>query len=43
MAELEFPDEDAARGFEPPAWLGREVTEDDAYKNRALAVEGRPA
>jgi CYTH domain-containing protein len=42
VAEVEFPDEDAARRFEPPAWLGREVTEDGGYKNRALAVEGRP-
>ncbi len=24
-------------------WFGAEVTEDDRYKNRALAVDGRPA
>jgi CYTH domain-containing protein len=43
VAEVEFADEAAARGFAPPAWFGREVTEDAAYKNRALAVAGRPA
>jgi CYTH domain-containing protein len=42
VAEVEFGDEEAARGFVPPGWFGREVTEDGAYKNRALAVDGRP-
>ena len=41
-AEVEFADEDAADRFVPPAWFGREVTDDDAYKNRRLAVDGRP-
>jgi CYTH domain-containing protein len=43
VAEVEFPDEAAARGFAAPAWFGAEVTDDGAYKNRALAVHGRPA
>jgi adenylate cyclase len=43
VAEVEFPDEAAARAWAPPPWVAREVTEDDAYKNRALAVDGRPA
>jgi adenylate cyclase len=42
VAEVEFSDEAAARRFGPPAWFGREVTDDDAYKNRRLAVDGRP-
>lgn len=43
LAEVEFADEEAARAFVPPPWLGREVTDDDRYTNRALAVHGRPA
>jgi CYTH domain-containing protein len=42
VAEVEFPDERTAREFAPPDWFGREVTEDDAYKNRRLALDGRP-
>jgi adenylate cyclase len=42
VAEVEFPDADAADRFEPPPWFGREVTEDSAYKNRSLACNGRP-
>lgn len=42
VAEVEFPDDDAAEAFRPPAWLGREVTDDPRYKNRALACDGRP-
>lgn len=43
VAEVEFPDEAAARAFRPPAWFGREVTDDPAYRNAALARHGRPA
>lgn len=42
-AEVEFSDEASARAFSPPAWLGRDVTEDKRYGNRVLAVEGIPA
>ena len=42
VAEVEFGDEDAARRFRPPAWFGREVTDDDRFKNRSLAVDGLP-
>jgi adenylate cyclase len=42
VAEVEFPGEEPARAFVPPAWFGREVTDEDAYKNRSLAVHGRP-
>ena len=40
---MEFPSEDASRAFEPPSWFGRELTDDPRYRNRALAVDGRPA
>jgi adenylate cyclase len=42
VAEVEFPDEAAARGFEPPAWFGRELTDDWRYANRSLASDGMP-
>ena len=41
-AEVEFPDEDAARRFRPPAWLGQEVTGDERYSNQSLADHGMP-
>ena len=41
-AEVEFDSPEAAERFVAPSWFGREVTEDDAYKNRRLAVDGRP-
>jgi adenylate cyclase len=42
VAEVEFTGADAAAAFTPPPWIGAEVTDDDAYKNRRLAVDGRP-
>ncbi len=41
-AEVEFGSADAAAAFTPPAWLGREVTDDPRYKNKRLAVDGLP-
>lgn len=43
VVEVEFPDAPAAAAFEAPAWFGAEVTDDDRYKNRRLATDGRPA
>jgi adenylate cyclase len=43
VAEIEFSSEDEARGFEPPGWLGDEVTGDHRYLNETLAAEGPPA
>jgi CYTH domain-containing protein len=43
VAEIEFPSEEAAREFDPPAWLGKEVTGDHRYLNETLASEGLPA
>ena len=42
QAEVEFGDQQAARAFVAPAWFGEDVTENDAYKNQRLAVEGLP-
>jgi CYTH domain-containing protein len=38
LAEVEFDSEQAAELFQPPRWMGREVTEDSRYKNRNLAT-----
>ncbi len=43
VAEVEFPSEEDARRFQPPDWLGDEVTGDRRYLNETLAAEGRPA
>ena len=41
-AEIEFESEEAGHSFEPPAFFGREVTDDPAYRNGALARHGLP-
>jgi len=41
-AEVEFPDRAASAAFQPPPWFGTEVTEDERYKNKHLALHGRP-
>jgi CYTH domain-containing protein len=41
--EVEFASEAASEAFDPPSWLGREVTGDDRYANETLAVHGLPA
>jgi adenylate cyclase len=43
VAEVEFPDEETARTFEPPGWFAAEVTDREEYRNRNLATRGRPA
>jgi adenylate cyclase len=42
VAEVEFPDEETARAFRPPAWFADEVTDREGYRNRSLAMRGRP-
>jgi adenylate cyclase len=37
VAEIEFPSEEDANGFDPPAWLGEDVTGDERYLNETLA------
>ena len=43
VAEVEFDSPDAAAGFDPPEWFGREVTDDPRYKNTRLATAGLPS
>ena len=42
-AEVEFDSPDDAQAFEPPAWFGRDVTDDPRYKNKRLATDGLPS
>jgi CYTH domain-containing protein len=39
VAEVEFEDEQTASAFEPPSWLGADVTHDARYSNQLLACE----
>ncbi|MCW2954657.1 MAG: adenylate cyclase [Conexibacter sp.] len=41
-AEVEFAGETDSAAYEPPDWLGTDVTEDVRFKNRTLALSGRP-
>ena len=41
-AEVEFDSVAESAAFEPPEWLGAEVTDDERYKNRNLALHGLP-
>lgn len=41
-AEVEFDSEPQSRGFQPPAWLGKEVTGERRYANQSLALQGAP-
>ena len=43
IAELEFTSVQESKQFSPPPWFGEEVTEDQRYKNRSLALHGAPA
>ncbi len=42
IVEVEFGSDDEAHAFVPPAWFGREVTDDGRYTNAALAAHGWP-
>ena len=42
VAEVEFPSLQASESFQKPDYLGREVTDEDAYKNLSLAIHGIP-
>jgi adenylate cyclase len=43
VAEIEFASEDVAKAFDPPDWLGEEVTGDHRYLNETLATSGAPS
>lgn len=40
--EVELPSPEAADGFAPPAWFGRELTDEPGWGNAALARHGLP-
>jgi adenylate cyclase len=42
VAEVEFDSAEQGEAFDPPGWLGREITDDPRFGNRTLAVDGRP-
>lgn len=43
VAEVEFDSEEDSVSFEPPSWFGEEVTHDERYKNKNLALYGKPS
>ena len=42
IAEVEFETEEESYRFKPPEWFDEEVTHDERYKNRNLALHGKP-
>ncbi len=42
LAEVEFPTEEEANAFVPPAWFGEDVTFSSAYHNSTLSGKGMP-
>lgn len=42
LVEVEFRSPQEAEAFEPPPWFGREVTQDERFKNSNLARLGLP-
>ena len=42
VAEIEFNSEEDAANFLPPDWLDAEVTNDESFKNKSLAIKGLP-
>jgi len=43
VAEVEFDSEEESGLFQPPQWFGEEVTHDERYKNKNLALHGKPS
>lgn len=43
IVETEFPDEETANAFTPPAWFGEEVTWTNAYHNSVLSQRRFPS
>lgn len=41
-AETEFKSEEEGIAFKPPAWFSEEITTDERYKNKNLALYGIP-
>jgi len=42
VAEIEFNSEETAAKFSPPEWLDAEVTNNESFKNKSLAINGLP-
>ena len=42
LVSIEFISEDEAANFVPPVWFGAEVTQNDSYINRVMAITGLP-
>ena len=42
ILEVEFPSVGDAVAFEPPAWFGKEVTNDPAYHNSVISRGADP-
>ena len=42
LVTVEFPTQDDADVFSPPAWFGAEMTSDESYTNRVIALVGLP-
>ncbi len=42
LAEVEFPTEEAAHAFQPPAWFGEDVTYSTQYHNSVLSGAPSP-
>lgn len=38
MGEIEFPDEDSAKKYNPPAFIGKEVTFDERFHNSVMST-----
>ncbi len=43
VAEVEFGSLEESRSFDPPGWLGEEITCDERFANQSLARNGHPA
>lgn len=42
LVEVEFETEAEAEGYSPPDWFGADVTADNRYKNKTMAINGVP-
>ena len=40
--EVEFESLEEAESFTPPEWFGKDVSEDNRYKNSSLYIKGLP-
>lgn len=38
VVEVEFADESAAHSFQPPAWFGRELGQEEEFRNKSLWI-----